>query len=403
MSPSTMNSPNIAIIGGGLGGLVLLLTLSRRGVPATLYERDANANVRAHFGGTLDLGWTNGQRALRENGLEDAFKTNSRPEGEEMRIYDASGKLHFHNEGHGEDGGPAPPERTRPEIDRTVLRKLLLDACPPDSIKWDHALTSATPLGDGKHSLAFSNGFTTTCDILVGADGANSRVRPLVSPATPFYSGVNGAEISLTPTVAASPELADPVAAVGKGSAFVMGENKLFASQVNGDGRLRTYTLVRAPADWTLPTDPAEARATLLALYDGFVPWARKLVEHADPAAMYQRAMYVLKPGHKWTHRTGVTLIGDAAHLMTPFAGAGANLAMLDGLELALVLVEEIGRGAEGDVDAGITRVEENMCAMAGRVSQQSWDNLHAFVNEKAPQSALDRFAELMAGPEREG
>ena len=92
-STTTTTYPSIAIIGGGLGGLSLLLTLSRRGVPAVAYERDVAFSARAHLGGSLDLGWESGQRALRENGLQDAFNENSRPEGEEMFLYNASGKV----------------------------------------------------------------------------------------------------------------------------------------------------------------------------------------------------------------------------------------------------------------------------------------------------------------------
>ena len=122
----------------------------------------------------------------------------------DMKIYDASGKLHLHHglEESGPQGKPQKPEDIRPEIDRTILRQILLEACPADAIKWDHALTSAIPLGNGQHELTFANGTKTVCDILVGADGAHSRIRPLVSPVTPFYSGVNGVEISLAPAVA---------------------------------------------------------------------------------------------------------------------------------------------------------------------------------------------------------
>ena len=70
---STPAHPRIAIIGGGVSGLVLLVTLHKRGIPATLYERDASPFQREHLGGTLDLHWDSGQRALRENGLQAAI------------------------------------------------------------------------------------------------------------------------------------------------------------------------------------------------------------------------------------------------------------------------------------------------------------------------------------------
>ncbi|PIL34882.1 hypothetical protein GSI_02669 [Ganoderma sinense ZZ0214-1] len=203
MSFNTSTQPPIAIIGCGLGGLALLLTLHRRGIPATVYERDASFDARAHLGGSLDLGWKSGQRALRENGLQDEFDKHSRPEGEEMRICDSTGKVHLKLGGEDEEGPGGPPqgkEDIRPEIDRTVLRKLLLDAVPTHLVQWDHALSSVRALGNGQHELTFANGITATCDLLVGADGAHSRVRPLLSSATPQFLGVNGAEISLAPS-----------------------------------------------------------------------------------------------------------------------------------------------------------------------------------------------------------
>ena len=182
---SIASQPRIAIIGAGLGGLALHLTLHKRGIPATIYERDASPAARSHLGGSLDLHWTSGQRALRENGLEDAFKAHSRPEADATKICDATGTVLFDDAEFPDR--PSNPEDARPEIDRTVLRQLLIDAVPPESIRWGSALTAATPLGDGTHALAFADGTTATCDVLVGADGAHSRVRPLVSPARAAY------------------------------------------------------------------------------------------------------------------------------------------------------------------------------------------------------------------------
>ncbi|KAI0750493.1 FAD/NAD(P)-binding domain-containing protein [Fomes fomentarius] len=373
-------TPKIAIVGGGLAGLTLLLTLHRRGLFATLYERDPNFNTRAHLGGVLDLGWTSGQRALRENGLQHEFTNNSRPEGEELKIYDASAKLHLH---HPLEQGEAPqdPSQIRPEIDRTILRRILFDACPHGSIKWDHALTAVRPLQGGQHELTFANGLTSVCDILVGADGAHSRIRP-------------------------SPELADVVQAVGQGSMFALQDSKMLGSQPNGDGRIRTYAFFRGPADWVIPSDPNEARSVLLAQYEGWAPWLRKLIEHCDDAAIYLRPLYILPVGHQWPHISGVTVIGDGAHLMSPFSGAGANLAMLDALELGLALSKLAAEGKLGDArarEATINAFEEDMCAMAGRVAEISNANLEAFVNPAAPQSAIARFDALFQQEDREG
>ena len=150
----------------------------------------------------LDLHWDSGQRALRENGLEEAFKANSRPEGDFYRITDKSANIILETP----EDIIFIPEEIRPEIDRNVLRRILLDAVPNSSFKWGHTLSSARPLGNGEHELVFTNGTKVVCDVLIGADGAHSHIRPLVSPVPAQYTGINGAEFSLAPEVVAHDE-----------------------------------------------------------------------------------------------------------------------------------------------------------------------------------------------------
>ncbi|KAI0374827.1 monooxygenase FAD-binding protein [Pilatotrama ljubarskyi] len=357
---SNGSQPSIAIVGGGPAGLVLLLTLLKRGVPATLYEREPDRDARGHLGGTLDLEWDSGQRALRENGLEEAFKKHGRRNAEETKATWKDGRLIYHKPG----AKPTDPlEKSRPEIDRRTLREMLLDALPdPDAIKWGHSLTSIRPLGDGKHELTFSNGVLTVADFVVGADGAHSRVRPLLSPAVPLYHGVTGAEISLAPDIVADPANNDINEGVGEGCCYVMGDGKMLAFQRNGSGRIRTYAWHRAPLDWSLPRDPAEAKKVLLDMYAGWAPWMRKFIELCDESAIYLRPLFYLPVGHRWPHTPGVTIIGDAAHLMSPWGGWGANVAMRDGLDLGIAIADALAKGLKGDEwEAAIKAWEEGM------------------------------------------
>ncbi|KZW02235.1 FAD/NAD(P)-binding domain-containing protein [Exidia glandulosa HHB12029] len=318
-----MSTLRIAIIGGGPGGLVLLNVLARHNISATLYERDAEFASRVHLGGVLDLHEDSGQAAMKAAGARcwDEFVKYSRPEGEDIVFTDKTGVPLFRHL-------PAPDAvtPTLPEIDRSVLRKILIDAAPEGSIKWGHTFVSASPVDDtAQWELTFANGYKTIVDLVVGADGAHSRVRPLVSDAKVAYTGLTGAEISFAPDVAAAhPDL---MAYVGNGSVFAIQDGKILGAQLNGDGRVRTYAWFQGAED-ALPADPSEAQTFILAQYEGWAPWQRQLVELADLHAIYPRSLYTLPVGHSWPHRAGVTILGDAMNLMTPFAGRGANVAI---------------------------------------------------------------------------
>lgn len=154
---------------------------------------------------------------------------------------------------------------------------------------------------------------------------------------------------------------------VGNGSVFAYENGSGIIAQRNGDGLIRTYALWRHDdPEHVLPfaADPEASIAEVLARYEGWAPWLRLLIEAADRRALYTGSMYMLPVGHSWTHRPGVTLMGDAMNLMGPFAGKGANIAMLAGLKLGLVLADSVGRPLL-DVDAKVAAYEEDITALA--------------------------------------
>ncbi|CAL9670294.1 FAD-dependent oxidoreductase [Streptomyces sp. enrichment culture] len=344
-----MNSPTpaiarISIIGAGPGGLTCARVLQRHGIAATVYDRDPDAAARDQ-GGSLDLHEEDGQLALREAGLLEEFFALARCESQEERRYDPAGRLLGHRL-------PDEGETARPEIDRGQLRDLLLRSLDPGTVRWGHTLESVGGPAGGPRTLTFADGRTAETDLVIGADGAFSRVRAAVSDAVPRYTGVGFLEAWFDAMESAHPELSE---LVGRGSAHVAdGERGLFAQRSSG-GHLRVYIMRRVAQDWMAasglsPRDTEGIRAHLLAEYAGWSPRLLRLITEND-GAYVDRPLYALPVPHTWRPTPGITLLGDAAHLMPPL-GVGVNLAMLDAAELALALagnatVDDAVRGYE--------------------------------------------------------
>ncbi|CDO77377.1 hypothetical protein BN946_scf184787.g27 [Trametes cinnabarina] len=177
--------------------------------------------------------------------------------------------------------------------------------------------------------------------------------------------------------VAARPENRDIYDAVGPGTCFAAEDKKVFTFQRNANGRIRAYAWHRAPLKWTLPEDRRAAKKALLEIYPNWAPWMRKFIELAADESILPRPLFYLPVGQRWPHKPGITLIGDAAHLMSPFGGSGANLVMADALELGIVLADVLTKGADAEArEKAIAAFEEGMCARAEKHAARTMKHL---------------------------
>jgi 2-polyprenyl-6-methoxyphenol hydroxylase-like FAD-dependent oxidoreductase len=377
----------VAIIGAGLGGLVLARVLHVHGIAATVYEADASAGQRSQ-GGMLDIHVEDGQVALAAAGLTDEFRALIHPGGEASRALAPDGSVLLDIPDTGTGG--------RPEVLRGELRRILLESLPEGTVQWGRKLAAVTSLGGGRHRLVFSDASVVEASMLVGADGAWSRVRPLLSGAQPEYVGTTFVETWLRDADARFPATAE---AVGGGSLFALAPGKgIFAHREPGSV-LHAYVALNRPAEWIAAIDFADrdsALRTIAAEFEGWSPALTALITESDGAPV-PRMLHTLPNDHRWPRTPGVTLVGDAAHLMPP-AGDGANLAMLDGAELGLAIAAH-----PGDVEAALASFEVQMFARSASTAVQAHHMLGVCLGEGSPASLIDFFQTAQAAADGPG
>jgi len=364
----------VAIIGAGLGGLTLARVLHRHGIACTVYEADASPEARTQ-GGQLDIHDYNGQLALKAAGLFDEFRRIIHEGAQAMRVLDAHGTVLLDLP---DDGGAS-----RPEVLRGDLRRILLDSLPAGTVKWGHKLAEVRPLGEGRHELTFVGGSTVTTSLLVGADGAWSRVRPLLSDAKPAYVGTSFIETYLYDVDARHPASAK---AVGDGSMLALAFGKGIQAHREANGVLHTYVALTKPREWFAGIDFAAAEAAsscVAAEFEGWAPALTALITDGETAPVL-RMIHALPSGHRWPRVRGVTLLGDAAHLSPP-DGDGANFAMFDGAELGQALVAHAD-----DPEAALADYEEAMFVRSAKAAVDAAETFAlCFADDKAPQGLI--------------
>jgi 2-polyprenyl-6-methoxyphenol hydroxylase-like FAD-dependent oxidoreductase len=370
---------SVTIVGAGLGGLVLARVLHVHGIPVTVYEAEPSPAARRQ-GGMLDIHPWNGQPALEAAGLTEGFRKLILPGRESYRVLDREGTVLLDR--------PDDGTGDRPEVQRGELRQLLLDSLPDGIVRWGHKVTDVRALDEGRYEVSFADGTTVVTSLLVGADGAWSRVRPLVSDATPAYVGALVVETFLFDGDTRHPAAAE---AVGAGSLFALAPGKGILAHRESGGTLHTYAQLLKSQDWPASIDAATMTARVVEEFNGWAPELTALITESDTPPVLRR-LFTLPTGHRWDRAPGVTLLGDAAHL-TPPNGEGANLAMQDGAEL--------GQTIAAHPDDPETALAEHEQAMFTRADTEAGgDDIYTIMfGDDAPHSMVAMLTEADEHP----
>lgn len=376
---NNIKNKKIAIVGGGPGGLTLARLLQMQGVDVKVYERDTSRDARTQ-GATLDLHKESGLAALREAGLMNAFKANYRPHADKMRIVDKSAKIIFDDH----SGGAKPHDR--PEIDRGPLQNILLDSLKPNTVIWDSHFTDLDKDGSS-WKINFKNGNTVNADIVIAADGANSKIRPYVTPIKPFYSGITAIEGVVYDSAIASATMHNLLKG---GKIFAMGDDQSLILSAKGDGSLNFYASFKKDEFWSRRcgidfSDKVQVLKWFKTEYTGWDSIWYELFENAG-SAFIPRVMYCMPLDQTWEALPNLTLLGDAAHLMPPFAGEGVNMAMLDALELSRCLFNNYFQ----DTQQAIASYEMQMRTRASKIAGITMESTAALHSPRAIPFLMD-------------
>ncbi|MEP6929304.1 MAG: NAD(P)/FAD-dependent oxidoreductase [Flavobacterium sp.] len=358
-----LENKKIAIIGAGPAGLTMAGLLQLNGIDVTVYERDKDGQTRI-WGGTLDLHKGTGQAAMKKAGLLETYYAMAKPMG--RIITDEQAQILFRK-------NPVPEEQyDSPEINRNDLRKLLIENLKTDTVVWDRKFTGLEKQ-NGKWLLHFENEIKATADFVIAANGGMSQARKLVTDAVPEYTGTFIVQGELFQPEVKCPEF------------FQLCDNNILMTACNGmnlvanpdnNGALTYNVTFRKPEEWILKNelDFQNTESIVTFLSEIFSEWHecyRELFLSSSFFVGLPTRKISLDNPWKTNRPLPITLIGDAAHVMPPFAGEGANT----GLKDALILSENLTNGHFKSIKAAIDNYEQQMFVYAKEAQHQTSQN----------------------------
>lgn len=358
-----LKNKKFAIIGAGPVGLTMAKLLQQEGIEVTVYERDKDTQARI-WGGTLDLHKGSGQDALLKAGLLENYFTKAIAMG--RTVADNQAEVLFCKNTIPED------QYETPEINRNDLRKLLLDSLATDTVVWDRKFTSLEPQ-DGKWILHFENEINATADFVIGANGGLSKARKYVTDAEAAYTGtfiIQGEVVQ--------PELKCPkFYKLCNNNILMIADNGInLVANPNNNGSLTYNVTFRKDEDWVRKNEldfqnPDIVVAFLLNMFSDWHETYKQLFQATSFFTGLPTREITLDVPWKNYRPLPITLIGDAAHIMPPFAGEGVNTGLID----ALILSDNVTNGKFATIENAINDYEQKMFVYAKQAQFQTSKN----------------------------
>ena len=368
---------HIAIVGAGPGGLMLGLLLQRQGFSFTIYERGYQ-NMHSDRGGSLDIHDDSGQLPLKVAGIFENFRKHARYEGEDTRIVNKDGEILYDEDAEGEGN--------RPEIDRGKLCDIIMEQIHPENIKYGFKFEKLIQRDNGEVELVFENGTTVMTNLVIGADGAFSQIRSYLTNAKPEYTGISMIEMNSDEN-----EHPDLLKFNKNGKLIGLGGDQAILGQRNGDGRIMAYISFKTKYEKldeyrNLSLDALKER--LLAEYSDWDSELQNYIAYSYDDIKFRR-IYKLPIGLTWATQPNITIIGDAAHLMSPFAGEGVNMALYD----AYLLAESFKNF--NNLTEVLKVYEQQMFETTKVHAKESQDNLEIFFSENGAKKMAQFFLDV--------
>jgi 2-polyprenyl-6-methoxyphenol hydroxylase-like FAD-dependent oxidoreductase len=362
----------IDIVGGGIGGLTAALALRRAGFEPEVFEQ---APELLEIGAAIAV-WPNAMRALQKLGIGETIRQHA-GQLRHARWLDRKGRIF--------NQFPFPKSDVEGvALHRADLQGALLQALPHASIHLGHVFESFREQG-GEVRIRFEDGEERACDVLIAADGLHSRARgQLLGDGQPVYRGyMVWRGITRLEHAALLPHTASEV--YGAGRRFGIGPV----------GQGRTGWWATANEAETAVELPSEHRRRLLALFEEWCAPVTELIEATRSETILRNATYDRPHAKRWGEGR-VTLLGDAAHPLTPNLGQGGCMAIEDAVVLARCLSKY------ADATQALRAYEAHRRARTSRIA--AYSRLYGAVGQwQSGFAVLARGALMSAIPESAG